>query len=374
MLICRHGYNVILLAQSKTHWEEILAQSIPQEVPPSAAQTFAQGRKDVDAEFHTALASQDNCFARVYLQTAVSSVQVGQHCTTCTPRNRHEVPRIQIDQLPVEPKQLLIYASTEANGSSTVEKREAADMAVLELDGASWNSSLDNYGEQESRLQCTPRNQDSEAETDTYFVLTQQNQGEELTKEVNQLSFTRLVAGLLGHPRLLDEDTYSFGPNVIPTSQIFYDSIHSIALCNIKPVLPGHSMVISRRKVKRVEYLTAFELADMWQSAQRIGSMLEDAYTADSLTFAIQDGEAAGQTVPHVHIHIIPRKPGDLPNNDEIYHMIDKSDQKRQGEIENNASQRTFIDPQENDKGKCKTSEEMKGEANWYSRLLANRQ
>jgi diadenosine tetraphosphate (Ap4A) HIT family hydrolase len=39
---------------------------------------------------------------------------------------------------------------------------------------------------------------------------------------------------------------------------------------------------------------------------------------ASSLTLAIQDGPAAGQTVPHVHIHVLPRRGGDFEKNDEV--------------------------------------------------------
>ncbi|TVU27247.1 hypothetical protein EJB05_29844, partial [Eragrostis curvula] len=46
---------------------------------------------------------------------------------------------------------------------------------------------------------------------------------------------------------------------------------------------------------------------------------LEQYHEASSLTFAIQDGPQAGQTVPHVHIHVIPRRTGDFEKNDEIY-------------------------------------------------------
>jgi bis(5'-adenosyl)-triphosphatase len=38
----------------------------------------------------------------------------------------------------------------------------------------------------------------------------------------------------------------------------------------------------------------------------------------------VQDGAAAGQTVPHVHIHILPRKFGDFEKNDEVYDKIDE--------------------------------------------------
>ncbi|CAO3616367.1 unnamed protein product [Mucor fragilis] len=63
-------------------------------------------------------------------------------------------------------------------------------------------------------------------------------------------------------------------------------------------------------------------------SAQKIGNVVEKHYGCTSLTMTIQDGPQAGQTVPHVHMHIIPRKTGDWANNDDIYQELDE---KKQG-------------------------------------------
>ncbi|CAM6089840.1 unnamed protein product [Calypogeia fissa] len=55
---------------------------------------------------------------------------------------------------------------------------------------------------------------------------------------------------------------------------------------------------------------------------------MESFFNGSSLTLAIQDGPEAGQTVPHVHVHILPRKKADFKNNDEIYDEIDKKEQE----------------------------------------------
>jgi bis(5'-adenosyl)-triphosphatase len=74
--------------------------------------------------------------------------------------------------------------------------------------------------------------------------------------------------------------------------------------------------------VPRFTDLTADETSDLWLTAQKVGSKLETFHNASSLTLAIQDGPQAGQTVPHVHIHILPRKGGDFEKNDEIYDAV----------------------------------------------------
>ncbi|GJJ68852.1 bis(5'-adenosyl)-triphosphatase [Entomortierella parvispora] len=118
---------------------------------------------------------------------------------------------------------------------------------------------------------------------------------------------------------------YKFGPHSISAGQVFMKTTHCLGLVNLKPILPGHVLVISRRNVPRFLDLSPEEVTDMFQSAQRVGKIIEKEYGATSLTIACQDGPAAGQTVPHCHVHVIPRRLGDFENNDDIYDEIARS-------------------------------------------------
>jgi bis(5'-adenosyl)-triphosphatase len=96
----------------------------------------------------------------------------------------------------------------------------------------------------------------------------------------------------------------------------------SFAFVNIKPLLPGHVLVSPIRRVPRIKDLTTREATDLFLTVQRVSRMIERVYNSSALNIAIQDGAVAGQSVPHVHAHIIPRKPADLPP-DEIYRKIE---------------------------------------------------
>jgi bis(5'-adenosyl)-triphosphatase len=78
--------------------------------------------------------------------------------------------------------------------------------------------------------------------------------------------------------------------------------------------------------VPRVSELTADETADLFLTVRKVGRMIERVFGASSLNIAIQDGVDAGQSVAHVHTHIIPRRKADLDHKggtDAIYGMLD---------------------------------------------------
>ncbi|RXN06921.1 bis(5 -adenosyl)-triphosphatase [Labeo rohita] len=78
-------------------------------------------------------------------------------------------------------------------------------------------------------------------------------------------------------------------------------------------------LVCPLRVVERFRDLRPDEVADLFTTTQRIANVIEKHFRASSLTIAIQDGPEAGQTVKHVHVHVLPRKTGDFEKNDSIY-------------------------------------------------------
>lgn len=119
-------------------------------------------------------------------------------------------------------------------------------------------------------------------------------------------------------------ESVQFGKFLLPLSQVFHRTALSYASVNLKPIVPGHSLVLPLRRVLRFKELSSEEVADLWQTAQRVSVALEKHFNATSVTFCVQDGPEAGQTVPHVHVHVLPRKEGDFKWNDDIYDELER--------------------------------------------------
>ncbi|MCJ1308235.1 hypothetical protein MMC25_001888 [Agyrium rufum] len=110
------------------------------------------------------------------------------------------------------------------------------------------------------------------------------------------------------------------------TTQVFHLTPHSFAFVNLKPLLPGHVLVSPLRCVPRLSDLSSTEVTDLFLTVQRVSRMLERVFAASALNIAMQDGLDAGQSVPHVHAHLIPRRKSDLDErggNDRIYGMLE---------------------------------------------------
>lgn len=157
-----------------------------------------------------------------------------------------------------------------------------------------------------------------------------------------------------------------FGPVQIDPRQVFYQSRSalSVSFVNLRPLLPGHVLVASARPCARVEDLAPEEFSDMWLTARRVSSMLAGAHGASSFTFALQDGPDAGQTVPHAHIHVIPRRRGDLERNDDVYGMAE-----RHGAADVAAGGRVDPDARDGPAG-ARSIDDMAREAERYAALM----
>ena len=89
---------------------------------------------------------------------------------------------------------------------------------------------------------------------------------------------------------------------------------HALALPDAYPVTNGHTLVIPLKHVASIYELTADEQAAVWALVTEVRARMLTGLKPDGFNIGVNDGMAAGQTIEHAHVHIIPRRTGDVPD------------------------------------------------------------
>jgi histidine triad (HIT) family protein len=120
-------------------------------------------------------------------------------------------------------------------------------------------------------------------------------------------------------------------------AEIFYENEHIIAFLDIKPINPGHSLIVPKKHTKDIFEASDETLAAIAQGIKHLGTTLKKVVGADGLNVGVNNGESAGQIVFHLHTHLIPRFKDDglkswergdstiFPDKDELLEKIKKS-------------------------------------------------
>ncbi|KEP67489.1 UNVERIFIED_CONTAM: histidine triad domain-containing protein [Hammondia hammondi] len=111
----------------------------------------------------------------------------------------------------------------------------------------------------------------------------------------------------------------------VPADRVFFCTSLSFAMLAPRPVLPGHAVVTPRREVKALYGLSSEEVDDLFLATQVVSYILNRVTGTGSCTMVLQQGEAAGQCLPQLYVHLVPRRKDDLSNNDDIYPLLEKS-------------------------------------------------
>ncbi len=103
---------------------------------------------------------------------------------------------------------------------------------------------------------------------------------------------------------------------------VFLESEKFIAAYNIAPVFPGHSLVTPRKHITSIFELSDQDLFEFVTFSRKTIEILSKAFDTEGFNWILQEREEAGQTVAHMHIHILPRKSGDLKHPGDWYPKI----------------------------------------------------
>jgi diadenosine tetraphosphate (Ap4A) HIT family hydrolase len=99
----------------------------------------------------------------------------------------------------------------------------------------------------------------------------------------------------------------------IPKREILAENANGFAFFDSFPVSPGHALVVPKRHVMTLFEMSVEEYADCFRLILALKDLLLPRYSPDGYNVGANCGEAAGQSVWHAHIHVIPRYTGDVP-------------------------------------------------------------
>ena len=100
----------------------------------------------------------------------------------------------------------------------------------------------------------------------------------------------------------------------VTASRIVAGNEVAFAIPDAFPIADGHTLVIPKRHVASLFDLTDEEQAAVSRLVAQVRAKLMADMNPDGFNIGVNDGKAAGQTVMHAHVHIIPRRKGDSPD------------------------------------------------------------
>jgi diadenosine tetraphosphate (Ap4A) HIT family hydrolase len=99
-----------------------------------------------------------------------------------------------------------------------------------------------------------------------------------------------------------------------PKREILAENAHALAFFDSYPVSRGHALVVPKRHALTIFELEDEEYADCFRLVLPLQQLLRARFAPDGFNVGANCGAAAGQSVWHAHIHVIPRYQGDVPN------------------------------------------------------------
>lgn len=120
----------------------------------------------------------------------------------------------------------------------------------------------------------------------------------------------------------------------IPSTAVYEDDDFK-AILDVNPAARGHVIIIPKKHAANIYELEDEDAAKVFPIAKKIAAALQKTYGCDGVNVLQNNGEAAGQTVFHLHVHVIPRyydddikikwKPGETPDLDAVAKEIGKN-------------------------------------------------
>ncbi len=102
-------------------------------------------------------------------------------------------------------------------------------------------------------------------------------------------------------------------------ANIVYEDNSVIAFLSNRPVNEGHTLVVPKKHYRDIYDIPEDEVAHLFEVAKKLAQVVRDTFSFPGLRIVQNNGEAAGQVVFHIHVHLIPLSPRDDMNNSGVY-------------------------------------------------------
>ena len=94
--------------------------------------------------------------------------------------------------------------------------------------------------------------------------------------------------------------------------RVIYECEHTKAFIDTYPASPGHTLIIPKRHFATYFEATEDEILAIGTALKAAKKILDEEFSPDAYNIGVNNGEAAGQSVMHLHVHLIPRYEGDV--------------------------------------------------------------
>lgn len=118
-------------------------------------------------------------------------------------------------------------------------------------------------------------------------------------------------------------------------ARIVLETENSLAFLDAFPLTKGHTLVIPKKHYEKIQQMPQHDNADLFETVHKVTAKV-DTITGATL-IAIHNGKNAGQEIPHVHVHLIPRSPDDSASA--VHGMFEKRPNLSDSEFEQILSQ-----------------------------------
>ena len=176
-----------------------------------------------------------------------------------------------------------------------------------------------------------------------------------------------------------EEQEIYFGKFEIDKKQIFYNKNDILGIVNISPIVKDHVLVIPKSN-KKNEYGDINNKIDQFHKLEPLVAQnlylavheIENAFIhniegINGFNIAMQDGRSAGQSVPHVHVHILPRKGNEFSPPDRVHTAIERGDMTPEGNNEEFQVEQMRIPPRRGEEGMAQMAAEAENYKNFFT-------